>query len=517
MTYLRNKRAAEVEKSPFRLAAQGIRGKEWLVGGARAAREQHEQQGCMMDFDDFDDDATDSEQQRAKRREDFYRGFSIVSHELQLMLPARFVKGTPDFEISARKNNGREALDNEVIEHSEFFDAKKYMARVALARKELEQSPEVPKRDEGKKTEAASRQSDVPRLDLDAILENKERARAMVQQAEAKAKAVQNAIPMYDLAALEKLIADMPAAYKDIKLRDNELSERLRKKGPFRNFVLHQAAAANLFELRDEMPHLGEVIDDLRGAVVLAQKAQRPIRIEPILLLGGPGIGKSHFAMRLAKALGVTTARTDMANAQTGAGLAGSARYWSNTACGSVFNQLALGDHASPVMLLDEIEKAGHPEQHSDPLDVLLPLLEPETARAFEDASYPLPLDARHIIWIATANSIEGLSAPLLSRFRVYQIEAPRGVEAIRLAARIARSVLTELGFERMDVADAAIEKLAGFGPRGVRQAITRACARVVLDERERIELADIEAPPAALAAFGQHGGRIGFLSNLGG
>ncbi len=130
-----------------------------------------------------------------------------------------------------------------------------------------------------------------------------------------------------------------------------------------------------------------------------AQAARKPLQIDPILLVGGPGIGKSYFATEVSAALGLPSHRLQMDNAQSGGQLAGSAAMWSNTKTGIVFDALAFGDHVSPVIVLDEIEKAPR-NQHQDPVAALHGLLEPITAKTFQDASFPLTLDARFIVWV---------------------------------------------------------------------------------------------------------------------
>ena len=89
---------------------------------------------------------------------------------------------------------------------------------------------------------------------------------------------------------------------------------------------------------------------------------------------------------------------------------------------------------ASPGVILDELEKAGSSTQNGRLHDVLLAMLEPVSAVEWTDPYLQAPVDLSHMVWLATANTIDGIPVPLLDRCRVLQFPAP-GPEHLRLLA----------------------------------------------------------------------------------
>lgn len=81
---------------------------------------------------------------------------------------------------------------------------------------------------------------------------------------------------------------------------------------------------------------------------------------------------------------------------------------------------------ANPLIVVDEIEKAGGSERHGDIRQTLLAMLERETAAGFFDECLLAACDLSQVIWICTANEISGLSGPLLYRLRVVRCPRPK-------------------------------------------------------------------------------------------
>ncbi len=313
-------------------------------------------------------------------------------------------------------------------------------------------------------------------------------------------------VALFDPAALAPLENSNASAGRDLQQRNKRLIEDLRASGPRRQFLLHAEALQRLDALRAEMPHFVEVLDELADHLALAREARRPLHAPPLLLLGPPGVGKSFFCNQLAQALGLPTHRLAMDNAQGPSLLSGSASYWSNSQTGLVFKALALGPHISPLILLDEIDKAPRESQY-DPLASLHGLLEPSTAQHFQDASLALPLDARFVLWVATANAVSGLDGPLRSRFSVHAIPAPTPDQARGIAASVVQDVLQQSGLP-LEISPELLDRLAERTPRQQRQSFERALGRAVRFGRAVVVADDL---PTANVAEAPHRS-IGFV-----
>ncbi|MDB5756101.1 MAG: hypothetical protein JWR56_2529, partial [Massilia sp.] len=161
--------------------------------------------------------------------------------------------------------------------------------------------------------------------------------------------------------------------------------------------------------------------------------------------------------------------------------------------------RLVRGQYANPVVVLDEVEKATGSSQ-SDPLAALYQLLEPETARVFRDEFIDVEIDASQIFWVLTANSTEGIPAPLLNRMAVYEVPAPTAEQAAGIAQRIYAGLLGELklgkfapGLER-DV----VEKLVPVSPRDMRKTLLDSLGYAVAAGRQEVLAEDVRIKPGA-------------------
>ena len=272
-------------------------------------------------------------------------------------------------------------------------------------------------------------------------------------------------------------------------------------------FVTKPSSQSALDNLYEDCPNFNEVLDDLSRYLGLALAGNSSINVMPILLLGDPGVGKTHFGKRLADTVGTEFEFISMNALSAGFVISGSSATWKGAKCGKVAERLVRGQFANPVVLLDEVEKATGSTQ-SDPMAALYQLLEPETSRNFRDEFIDVEIDASQIFWVMTANSTDGIPSPLLNRMAVYEVPAPTPEQAAGIAQRIYTSLLRELKLPQFcaQLGQAALDKLSPISPREMRKTLLDALGYAVAAGRDTVQAEDVRLKPCA----GKHH-KIGF------
>lgn len=238
-------------------------------------------------------------------------------------------------------------------------------------------------------------------------------------------------------------------------------------------FVTTPSSTSALEPLYEDCPNFGEVLDDLTRYLGLSIAGGAGFNVMPVLLLGEPGVGKTHFGKRLAAVLGTEFEFISMNALSAGFVITGSSSTWKGAKCGKVAERLVRGNFANPVVLLDEVEKASGSTQ-SDPMAALYQLLEPETSRAFHDEFIDIDLDASQVFWVLTANSLEGIPPALLSRMAIYEVPSPTPDQAAGIAKRVYVGLLRELKLQNVEsvLSDSVLDKLSEVSPREMRKAL---------------------------------------------
>lgn len=292
---------------------------------------------------------------------------------------------------------------------------------------------------------------------------------------------------IYSLAAVERALEEVPPGRNDALAA---CYEKMKRQGSER-FVIKPSSTEALDPLYDSCPNFAEVVDELKKSLALAISGREPVHFTPILLLGEPGIGKTHFARQLAQALGTGYEFVSMSSLTAGWILSGTSAQWSNARAGKVATALIDGDYANPLMVLDEVDKAGGDGRY-DPMGSLYGLLEHDTARAFRDEFVDIDIDASSVLWIATANDDSRLPEPILNRMNVYEVPRPDAAQSRAIAARLYAEIVGEhdWGFDP-EPSEAVLDKLLALPPRDMRKQLLSALGTAKLAGRDSLDVAD--------------------------
>ena len=165
----------------------------------------------------------------------------------------------------------------------------------------------------------------------------------------------------------------------------------------------------------------------------------------------------------------------------------------------------------SPVLILDELDKANSNGDGEDAAGFLYGLLEPSTASRFVDAAIGLPIDASMVSWIATSNGTSDIHPAILSRLTVIEVNCPTPAQMPAVVASIHRQLLSNedwAGWFEQPLSAEVVTALTALSPRAVRRAIEDAYASAACAGRRSVIAADVSDNGSP----GQQRRQIGFI-----
>lgn len=274
--------------------------------------------------------------------------------------------------------------------------------------------------------------------------------------------------------ALQKL--DKPGEKSESGKLISFYQEMIRRGG--KRLVIGAPTVDALKELMVRAPNHKEVARDIIGRTRLTRAASEPMQLEPMLLLGPPGVGKTHFASALAKIIGTQFKLIPMSSLTAGWILSGASSQWKAAKPGYVASTLIEGTYANSVIVIDEIDKASG-SRDFDPMGALYTLLEKDTSTGFIDEFIDIPVNASRVMWVLTANDESRIPEPILNRMNVYVIPKPNPEEVRIIAQNIYAGILSEhpaWPFESQLSSD-TLDKLSHSVPREIRRLLMRGFA----------------------------------------
>ena len=274
-------------------------------------------------------------------------------------------------------------------------------------------------------------------------------------------------------------------------------------------WTLPQAKPIDIEEARRilDADHFG--LDKIKKRIIeyLAVRKLAPEGKAPILcFVGPPGVGKTSLGQSIARAMQRKFVRVSLGGVHDEAEVRGHRRTYVGALPGDIIQAIRKAGSRDCVMMLDEIDKMGM-GVHGDPAAAMLEVLDPEQNGTFRDNYLAVPYDLSRVVFIATANMLDGIPGPLRDRMEIIHLAGYTAREKLEIAKRyLVRRQLEANGLtpEQAEIGDEAIARVIAEYTReaGVR-TLEREIGRLLRSAAVRVaagETGQIRIGPAEVA-----------------